>query len=480
MSKGTPKSWRFLKISSFAVTSSGGTPDRKKSEFYKGSIHWVKSAELNDCRIYNTEEMISDVALKSSSTKVFPKNTVLVAMYGANIGKLGILKVEASTNQAICGIIPNEDVNYLYLYYYLKSIRQNLINKGVGGAQNNINQGVIRNLIIPVPPLEQQIKIASILEKAEKAIQKRKEADELVDKYFQSVFIEMFGDPATNPMGWEIGNIGQLTKKTQYGTSKKASETVQKFTVLRMNNITSKGNWDFSSLKYIDLNESEQAKYIVYKGEMLFNRTNSRELVGKTAVYRFNEPMAFAGYLVKLIPNNKANSEYISAYLNSTYGKKLLFRMAKNIVGMANINAEELKSINIMIPPIDLQNKFAEIVQKVETLKQKQKESTEELETLFKSLMQKAFRGELTDSDFDSVDTTEFSIENLKELIQSEFGNMEFDFEELSYAIRNQYKSTEYDDIKIALFACLEKRKNEYRPFLLQVFYNEKIHYKIN
>ncbi len=360
-----------------------------------------------------------------------------------------------------------------FLFYYLRTLK-------LPDAGYSRHYKFLRETTVVVPPIEQQRKIVLILEKAEKAIQKRKEAEELVDKYLQSVFIEMFGDPATNPMGWLIGNIGQLTKKTQYGTSKKASETVQRFKVLRMNNITSKGNWDFSSLKYIDLNESEQAKYIVYKGEMLFNRTNSRELVGKTAVYRLNEPMAFAGYLVKLIPNNKANSEYIAAFLNSKYGKKLLFSMAKNIVGMANINAEELKSINIMIPPIDIQNKFAEIVQKVETLKQKQKESTEELETLFKSLMQKAFRGELTDSDFDSVDTTEFSIESLKELIQSEFGNMEFDFEELSYAIRNQYKSTEYDDIKIALFDCLEKRKNEYRPFLLQVFDNEKIHYKIN
>src|SRR5690606_8802639 len=101
--------------------------------------------------------------------------------------------------------------------------------------------------------------------------------------------------------------------------------------------------------------------YMVYKGELLFNRTNSKELVGKTAVYREEEPMAYAGYLVKLICNERANAEFISAYLNSAYGKAILFSMAKNIVGMANINAEELKKIKIYIPPKNLQDKFAEV-----------------------------------------------------------------------------------------------------------------------
>ncbi len=94
-----------------------------------------------------------------------------------------------------------------------------------------------------------------------------------------------------------------------------------------MNNITYSGNWDFSDLKYIDLNSKEKNKYLVYKGELLFNRTNSKELVGKTAVYRRREPMAFAGYLVKLKTNIKGNSEYISAYLNSKYGRLVLLNM---------------------------------------------------------------------------------------------------------------------------------------------------------
>jgi type I restriction enzyme S subunit len=133
----------------------------------------------------------------------------------------------------------------------------------------------------------------------------------------------------------------------------------------------------------------------LYKNEILFNRTNSKELVGKTAVYRQNEPMVFAGYLVKLIVNDRANPEYIGAYLNSKHGKAFLLNKAKSIVGMANINAEELKRIKISIPPLELQNVFAERVQKIEAQKEAMKASLGELEDNFNSLMQRVFKGEL-------------------------------------------------------------------------------------
>lgn len=111
------------------------------------------------------------------------------------------------------------------------------------------------------------------------------------------------------------------------------------------------GGWNFSSLKYIDLEEKELEKYLVHKGEILFNRTYSKELVGKTAVYRENEAMAYSGYLIKVKQGEKANSEFAYAYLNSKYGKEYC--------RYANINAEELKSIKIYLPPMQLQNEFA-------------------------------------------------------------------------------------------------------------------------
>jgi len=188
--------------------------------------------------------------------------------------------------------------------------------------------------------------------------------------------------------------IRDLVSDVNYGTSKKAI-TIGKYPILRMNNITYSGGWNFNDLKYIDLSEKERDKFLIRYGDLLFNRTNSKDLVGKTAVYREQTPMAFAGYLVRVRTNSEAHPEYISAYLNSHFGKAILRHMCKNIVGMANINAQEMQDIKILKPPIELQNQFASIVTKTEKMKAKFKENALSIQNLFHSLMQRAFEGEL-------------------------------------------------------------------------------------
>lgn len=280
------------------------------------------------------------------------------------------------------------DVNMKYLYYFFNTL--SLPNDGYSRHFKYLKQ-----VVIPLPNIQYQNKIANILDQAQRLIDKRKEQIALLDDLIQSVFYDMFGDPGLNSKEWECGRISDIIVKTQYGTSTKANENEGEYAVLRMNNITYRGNWDLRALKYIDLDEKDRKKYLVYKGEVLFNRTNSKELVGKTAVYKREEPMAYAGYLVKAIPNNRANGQFIASYMNTKYIKSLLFNMAKNIVGMANINAEEFKSIKVYIPPIELQNHFAEMVENIEKQKELLNKSLAELETNFHSLMQRAFRGEL-------------------------------------------------------------------------------------
>ncbi|MFC0296861.1 restriction endonuclease subunit S [Geobacillus jurassicus] len=304
-------------------------------------------------------------------------------------------KFDAYQRTYIIESIDKNILNVKYLYYFMQLYVSKLRQMSIGGVIKYIKLNYLTDAKIPLPNIEKQNKIVKVLEKAQELIDKRKAQIEALDQLTQSVFLEMFGDPATNPKKWPMGFIKDLALKTQYGTSKKASEDTGKYPILRMNNITYEGHWDLTDLKYVDLDDKEVEKYLVHKGELLFNRTNSKELVGKTAVYRFEKPMAFAGYLVKLIPNEKANAEFISAYLNSKYGKSILFSMAKNIVGMANINAEELKSIKIYIPPKQLQDQFAEIVQKIESQRELFKKGLVELEKNFNSLMQRAFKGEL-------------------------------------------------------------------------------------
>jgi type I restriction enzyme S subunit len=210
-----------------------------------------------------------------------------------------------------------------------------------------------------------QSRIVTILDKADGLCRKRQEAIRLANDFLRAVFSDMFGDPGSNPKNFETGTIRDLVASANYGTSEKASEEVGKYAILRMNNITYQGGWDFSSLKYIDLEPATAHKYLTQRGDLLFNRTNSKELVGKTAVYMRDEPMAIAGYLVRVRMNERGNPHYVSGYLNSVHGKRSLEARAKSIVGMANINAQEMQDIPLLLPPIQLQVKYARIVEAV-------------------------------------------------------------------------------------------------------------------
>ena len=157
-----------LKISDIADTTSGGTPNRGMPEYYNGDIPWVKSGELKDGLITTCDEYITEAGLKNSSAKLFPKGTLLVAMYGANIGKTGVLDFDATTNQAVCAVFPKVDISRDFLFWYFKQQRIDFIAIGKGGAQPNISQTVINNASIVVPKPDVQSKIVNFLERIEK------------------------------------------------------------------------------------------------------------------------------------------------------------------------------------------------------------------------------------------------------------------------------------------------------------------------
>ncbi|MDD5405507.1 MAG: restriction endonuclease subunit S [Sulfurovaceae bacterium] len=160
-----------IKIGQLAETSSGGTPLRTKSEYYENpTIPWLNSGEVRQGNIYKTENYISEIGLKKSSAKLFPINTVLIAMYGATGGQVGILRFESSTNQAICGVLPNEKYLPEFLYYHLKLQYEDLLNARTGVARDNLSQEKIKNFEIFLPPLTEQQKIVSEIEKIEEKI----------------------------------------------------------------------------------------------------------------------------------------------------------------------------------------------------------------------------------------------------------------------------------------------------------------------
>jgi type I restriction enzyme S subunit len=185
--------WPSVRLGEIAETASGGTPDRKNLDYFGGPIPWVKSGELRDRSITSTEEKITELGLKNSAAKLFPPGTLLVAMYGATVGKTAILNIEAATNQAVCAIFPKSDTaDTKFIRFALMYRRPQLLNQRHGGAQPNVSQQIIRDLSIPLPTLEEQRKIAAILGLIQRAIEQQQYLLTLTDELKNTLLGQLF------------------------------------------------------------------------------------------------------------------------------------------------------------------------------------------------------------------------------------------------------------------------------------------------
>nr|WP_072536741.1 restriction endonuclease subunit S [Anaerococcus mediterraneensis] len=384
----------WVRLGDIADIKAGGTPSRSNKEYWdNGKIPWAKISDFNGKFLDKTEEFINENGLENSSAKLFKAGTILYSIF-ATIGEATILSIDSSTNQAIAGVDVNEDLALKeYVYYYLLSIKDEVIAKSRGVAQNNINLSILRNFEILLPDKKTQKSIVECLSVAEKLIKIRQDQIQALDDLLESSFYQMFGDIISTK--YDVLKIDEIAKSTQYGTSKKADDKTGNYPILRMGNITYNGLLDLNDLKYIDISDDEKDKYLVKNGDILFNRTNSKELVGKTAIYNLDQEMAYAGYLIRLRVNEKINPIFLSRQMNMSFFKKTLFIKAKASINMSNINSKELREFKIICPPIEKQNKFADLVTKIEGQKGILEDSLSELSDLFASLMQDAFDGSL-------------------------------------------------------------------------------------
>lgn len=163
-----PKGWEVKKLGEVAETTSGGTPSKTHAEYYEGgTIPWLRSGEVSQGLIYETELFITQAGLDNSSAKIVPVNTVAVAMYGATVGEVGIIKAPMCTNQAVCNIFPNENFTSAYLRYFLMAMKPKYTEVAAGGAQPNISQAIIRDTLVALPPLAIQQSFAAQIEAIE-------------------------------------------------------------------------------------------------------------------------------------------------------------------------------------------------------------------------------------------------------------------------------------------------------------------------
>ena len=330
---------------------------------------------------YTTEEYKSEY--------IVHENDLLIGMDGEfNIAKWG--KTPALLNQRVCRLAPNDSIDKDYLFYFMPIALKRIEEKTPFVTVKHLSAKELNKIEIPVLSLEEQRKIAETLSKVDKLIAFREQQLAKLDELIKARFVEMFGTFPANPFRWSIGKIQDVVSDVRYGSSRPAVEG-GKYPYLRMNNITYSGELDLRDTKRIDIPDSELDKCTVRRGDVLFNRTNSKELVGKTCVYNRDELMVLAGFVIRVRVNERIRSEVLSAFLNMDFSKRMLIGMCKTAIGQANINAKELQNIDLYIPPIELQDQFVTLKNKIDQKKQTVQQSLEKLELLKKALMQEYF-----------------------------------------------------------------------------------------
>ena len=366
------KSDQLTRLGNIFQITSGGTPSRKNLAFFdNGAIPWFKTGDLKQRDLFESEEKITQEALNSSSAKLFPPDTVLVAMYGATIGACGILRVNGATNQACAAFLPNEKVLPEFLYYFISFNKRNFVKIGVGGAQPNISAEKLKNFRIVLPSVQDQQKIVQTINRAESLLQKRRRTLRLADDFLKSAFLEMFGDPINNPKKWKLikGENLFTFSSGKFNPTKNLDDTYP-YPTYGGNGITG-----YSQEYLVDFDTLVIGRVGVYCG--CIHRTRGKVWITDNAIYikAFKEPvnLEYLCYLFEFFHlNNFANKS-----------------------GQPKITQQPLENLNVPLAPFDVQQKFADLVRKVEKLKEKQKQSEAQLQNLFSSLMQRAFRGDL-------------------------------------------------------------------------------------
>ncbi len=296
------------------------------------------------------------------------------------------------------------DVKFLNYWFSLKSVLKSVGDSCSGSTpltRNRYKEEYFLRLGIPLPPISEQRRIVAKIErlaaKIEEAKGFRKKSDLKADIFLDAALLQILKDEKDET--WVDGCIGDFVIDDCYGTSEKTHAEPIGVPILRMGNIQN-GTLDIKDLKYLQVSKKDIQKLILHPKDILVNRTNSAELVGKCAVFNLEGEWGFASYIIRLrFDTKKANPYLVARYINSSLGRDYMFRERKQMTGQANVNAKKLKALPIQLPSIPHQNRIVDYINslqaKVERLKALQVKTDAELNALLPSILDKAFKGEL-------------------------------------------------------------------------------------
>ncbi|MCA6437054.1 MAG: restriction endonuclease subunit S [Bacteroidetes bacterium] len=406
-----PKDWELKTLGDVCHTTSGGTPSRGNKNYYHGNIPWVKSGELDRGLILDTEEKITEEAIKNSSAKVFPKGTLLIALYGATIGKLAFLGVDAATNQAICGIYQNENIDSKFLYNYLFHKKRDLVGQGIGGAQPNISQTILKQLEIPLPPLSTQQAIVSKIEELfselDNGIANLKTAQQQLKTYRQSVlkwaFEGRFTSPSPRgegwgevkdgelPMGWKLVELKDIVSLSTEKHKPTKTENLFYVGLEHIEKHTGKLTSTVGSEKITTIKNKFNA------GDILYGKL--RPNLNKCYLAKEDGVCSTDILVLKLSP--ECLGKYLHPIMVST---AFVNEMSENTSGvnLPRVPTKFILEYKIPLPPTEEQDRIINELESRLSVADKMEESItqslQQAEALRQSILKKAFSGELLPS----------------------------------------------------------------------------------
>lgn len=351
-----------VKLGDVCIIQSGGTPSRSNLDYWKnGTISWVKISDIKDKYLNFTEEYITYEGLKNSSAKIFSKGTILYTIF-ATLGEVSILNIEAATNQAIAGIkLVDENVYNDFLYYYLVSKKEEVNNRGRGVAQNNINLSMLKNIEIEMLNLEKQRKIANVLDKVNKIINKRQQQLKKFDELVKSRFIEMFGDPLKNTLKWKIKKLKLIAPANEFTGDIESNN--EKYWLLQLDMIES-NTGKILSKYFVSLDKIGVSTIKFSRDNVLYSKL--RPYLNKVVL---PDEAGFAtSEMIPLFPTEELNKIFLAFVLRDDGIVRFLNAHVSGSK-MPRVQADVFWNLGIILPPSTLQNQFADFVEQTDKSK---------------------------------------------------------------------------------------------------------------